>query len=579
MLAANRISQMPSDLQYSDIVNLLARRYGLKSLLNIYEPDTALDHTDLDGTWFEAIDRLVYSCSGTIADGPYATYQTTSPYWRELADAIYTARDGNPCYDLLSLNPAERNPLDVADFRAVWNLLRPGGILTLYNCSRSAISSSAGRTVESLVDFASRTAGAEFYTIALGNGCAVLRKPPKGPTTRKPNILLLSWMIVREDELQRQTFLDEHADELLAVISIEDFILRERLDRTAIRRVEAARCLRPESRQGISATLDVDTNPPNPWLNARPWIDADDADIEGYLRGLDAQPSYDLKGKLRQWRDLGFATFENIVPKNLIEATLDDISEFLQNYRGYKIPIEIRGQQLESAETESFPEPETGIKINHLHCFSRAAALLPLVPQVCDFLTHIFQAPPATLQSLTFWRGSEQAIHVDYPYVRHQKKLAYLAAAWIPLEDIHPDAGPLGYYPGGHKTSVTGFFDWGGGSIVQYPDSQRSPTDFARYLADRMEEHGIRREEFCAKRGDVFIWHGNLPHEGTAVRDSNRTRKSYVTHFTSLPNLPDWRFMPLDRRKAHTIKANGGYCLVQPGYVGRRRLPSWKTSI
>jgi ectoine hydroxylase-related dioxygenase (phytanoyl-CoA dioxygenase family) len=61
------------------------------------------------------------------------------------------------------------------------------------------------------------------------------------------------------------------------------------------------------------------------------------------------------------------------------------------------------------------------------------------------------------LQSLTFYKGSQQSIHVDYPYVRCQTQLAKLAASWIPLEDIHPESGPLVYYPGSHKTEISDF--------------------------------------------------------------------------------------------------------------------------
>ncbi|MFK7883711.1 MAG: phytanoyl-CoA dioxygenase family protein [Phycisphaerales bacterium] len=77
-----------------------------------------------------------------------------------------------------------------------------------------------------------------------------------------------------------------------------------------------------------------------------------------------------------------------------------------------------------------------------------AAAHLSLSKAVTGFLTHIFQSPPCVLQSLLFHKGSQQPIHLDYPYVRTQTDLSRMAASWIPLEDVHEDSGPLAYYCG-----------------------------------------------------------------------------------------------------------------------------------
>ncbi len=187
----------------------------------------------------------------------------------------------------------------------------------------------------------------------------------------------------------------------------------------------------------------VDPIPTNAWTRARPWIDHDDADIEAYVARLTTPPGYDLRGQLMRWRDLGVVIFEGVVKQSDIDALHADLEHFRTFYGEYKIPIEIRGEQLESDQVDACPLDETGVKINQLHCFSRAAARLALTAEVADFLAHVFDAPAAVAQSLTFWRGSQQPIHIDYPYVRQQKRLAFVAASWLPLEDVHTDAGPL----------------------------------------------------------------------------------------------------------------------------------------
>ena len=313
----------------------------------------------------------------------------------------------------------------------------------------------------------------------------------------------------------------------------------------------------------------------NEWIRTRPWIDRDDADIGAYVSALATRPAYDLGEKLRAWRDKGVVVFEGVVAHDLIDRLLSDIDHFQKNFAKYNIPIEVRGRQIESADIDAFPIGDSGVKINHLHCFSKAAARLSLTAELVDFLGHIFSGPAATTQSLTFWRGSEQPAHIDYPYVRQQKKLAHVAASWIPLEDIHPNAGPLAYYPGGHKIDASGFFDWGAGSIVFDERSTKTPMEFAHYLWDRMKKAGIGPVEFHPKKGDALIWHGNLPHEGSKVKDPALTRKSYVTHYTSVDALPDWMRAPQAQARGLGVFDNGAYCHRFPWYLDRATLPSW----
>jgi phytanoyl-CoA hydroxylase len=311
------------------------------------------------------------------------------------------------------------------------------------------------------------------------------------------------------------------------------------------------------------------------WIRDIPWIDHPHANVSDYVASLTQVPDYDLYEKLSNWRDNGFVVFEKAVSEALLDEYLQDVHHLIERYDQYDIPIEIRGSQMSSRDVDSFPADMTGVKLNQMQCFSRAASRLSLTPHVQNFLSHVFQGPPSVCQSLTFWRGSEQPIHIDYPYVCQQTKLGYLAASWIPLEDVHPDAGPLAYYPGGHKIEKSGFFDWGNGSIIYNEQSNHTPTDFAAYLYRRMEDAGIARQEFFPKRGDVLIWHGNLPHEGTATRDPRLTRKSYVTHYTAEATLPEWMRNFDESGKPIGVFENGGFSYRYRWFDEKVCLPSW----
>ena len=310
------------------------------------------------------------------------------------------------------------------------------------------------------------------------------------------------------------------------------------------------------------------------WVRGVPWIDRPDADIDAYVAGLAEPPDFDLAADLHRWKRDGYVVFESVVDPALIDALESDIDHLRRHYRDFDLLVETSGVQkhLHDLTDEELNSP--GLKFNSIHTISRAAAHLSLTPRVSRFLRHVFRDAPCAMQSLTFYKGSQQPIHVDYPYVRCQSPLAHLAASWIPLEDIHPDSGPLAYYPGSHDTALSGFFDWGDGSILLESDSLRAPMELSEYLVERMRLGGLQPKVFCPKKGDALIWHGNLSHEGTAIRDNALTRKSYVTHYTSLEAYPKAHLKPGAPETGWIARENGGFVFEYSWLNALNQLPS-----
>jgi len=309
----------------------------------------------------------------------------------------------------------------------------------------------------------------------------------------------------------------------------------------------------------------------NDYEATRPWIDLDAPDVRAYAARVSDNIGFDLEKKLTEWHERGVVTFEKVVDTTLIDALLNDVEYLRKHHRDFELTAENRGVQKPIVEFTEDELDSSGIKFDSIHTISRAAARLSLTPAVAAFLRHVFRSPPCTLQSLTFYRGSQQPAHIDYPYVRCQTRLAELAASWIPLEDIHPDSGPLAYYPGSHHPDISGYFDWGQGSIVMEPDSHRTPMEFAEYLWGRVKDTRTPPEVFLPKKGDALVWHGNLIHEGTAIKNVKLTRKSYVTHYTSFDSYP----LAHKRPDGSGIAENGGFAFDYPWLnPQRRKLPS-----
>lgn len=313
------------------------------------------------------------------------------------------------------------------------------------------------------------------------------------------------------------------------------------------------------------------------WTSTLTWIDRGSMPVRDYVSRLGDDVGFDLLDALERWQRDGVVLFENVVDRSLLDALESDIAYLRRHHLEYDLLVEVRGVQKHIRDLTDEELESPGLKFNSIHTISPAAARLSLTREVAVFLRHVFGEPPCAMQSLTFYKGSQQPIHVDYPYVRCQTRLAHLAASWIPLEDIRADSGPLAYYPGSHRIDVSDFFDWGGGSIVMEPDSPREPIELSNYLADRMRGAGIEPRVYCPKKGDVLVWHGNLSHEGTAIANEDATRKSYVTHYTSLGAYPQAHLKPGAPDAGWIARENGGYVFEYSWLDELAQLPSAQT--
>lgn len=132
-------------------------------------------------------------------------------------------------------------------------------------------------------------------------------------------------------------------------------------------------------------------------------------------------------------------------------------------------------------------------------------------------------------QTLNFVKGSGQRAHSDSIHMTTYP-LGYLIAAWIALEDIHPDSGPLFYYPGSHKLPYLLNDDFENYS-TRFKLGKKEYTDYEDLVEDILLKNPFEKKIFLPKKGDVLIWHANLIHGGMPVTNPDLTRKSMVIHY------------------------------------------------
>jgi phytanoyl-CoA hydroxylase len=176
-------------------------------------------------------------------------------------------------------------------------------------------------------------------------------------------------------------------------------------------------------------------------------------------------------------------------------------------------------------------------KMLDLYAHSRPAREAIAAPKVIEFLSAIFEDQAKAFQSLTFWNGSQQAIHKDTAYVKIDSNPMHLAATWLALEDIQPRTGELEYYIGSHRAPDFLF----GGSNKWMESHPEEHSRFLQSLHDDARALDHVKGSFLAKKGDVLVWHADLAHGGSPILQPSLTRKSLVTHFTRSADEPFYR--------------------------------------
>jgi hypothetical protein len=148
---------------------------------------------------------------------------------------------------------------------------------------------------------------------------------------------------------------------------------------------------------------------------------------------------------------------------------------------------------------------------------------------ILRILETLYGRKPFPFQTLNFPVGTQQAFHSDALHF-HSYPYGYMCGVWIALEDVHPDGGPLLYYPTSHRLPYLS------AQMLQLDpkdiESEAHPQRLFQHKWNQLVQHcQLQKKLFIPKRSEALIWHANLLHGGEAVRDRSRSRWSQVTHY------------------------------------------------
>ena len=147
---------------------------------------------------------------------------------------------------------------------------------------------------------------------------------------------------------------------------------------------------------------------------------------------------------------------------------------------------------------------------------------------VIDLLSRLYGARAWPFQTLNFPVGTQQSLHSDAVHFNSAPE-RFMCGVWLALEDITPENGPLFYYPGSHRWPI--YLNEHIGRCMATLPAQANQQAFEPMWQALVEAHGVKPQQFLAKKGQALIWAANLLHGGSPQLNRHASRWSQVTHY------------------------------------------------
>ncbi len=245
-----------------------------------------------------------------------------------------------------------------------------------------------------------------------------------------------------------------------------------------------------------------------PDKESKAWLDLENSRIVAPLKPAFANFPDSIQSQILSWSEDGYLVLE----KFFSEDTCARINE--------EIDVLMKKGKLKYNDTHKL------MFANRKSAFIKSIAKDDQLKSILEF---ILDKEVVTFQTINFMKGSELRAHSDSVHMT-TFPLGYMIAAWIALEDVTRENGPLFYYPGSHKMPYLlnkDFYKGESGLTL----GKKNYKDYEALLEATIEASPFEQKEFYAKKGDVLIWHANLVHGGSPVLNENLTRKSMVIHY------------------------------------------------
>jgi len=259
------------------------------------------------------------------------------------------------------------------------------------------------------------------------------------------------------------------------------------------------------------------------------WFDRPDAEsrVTEILKRHQLSPSYEPH--FHKFIREGYLVLDQLVAKDWCDRINSDLDRLINS--------------------GTFKYGYPGQRVEKLFEHSKAARDLWAHPEILKILSAIYDDEALPCQTLNFIHGSQQDVHQDVVHLT-PFPAGMMCGAWVALEDIHNDAGPLVVYPGSHKLPRLY-------TRTVPVDKVRDDTKWSEFVAkyspavmELITNAGLKPIYYTPKVGSILIWHENLAHGGSPRKCDTITRKSMVSHYFAKgaiayydsTGLPGWTY-------------------------------------
>ncbi len=175
-------------------------------------------------------------------------------------------------------------------------------------------------------------------------------------------------------------------------------------------------------------------------------------------------------------------------------------------------------------------DPDDWFRVFQLHQVDRTSRNILLQPDTGAMLEQLYGGPMEGIQSMYFYKGSEQAHHQDNFY------LPGCVGVWLAFQDITREIGSLYVQRGSHKGPFISYKDRG----APHGQDARFWDGYFEDVKKNFDRNG--QEEVCCqiKKGDMIIFHGRLIHRGGPILTKGAFRHSMANHYLPHAFVEEW---------------------------------------
>ena len=217
--------------------------------------------------------------------------------------------------------------------------------------------------------------------------------------------------------------------------------------------------------------------------------------------------------QLNEYDTQGFTVMREAFSADECQATID-----------HMMALQAGEKQIEGFEPR---EPENWDRTHNQHVYDPMAKDLLLNPRLRQPLADCMGSDPQGIQTMYFWKGSEQHWHQDQFY------LPGCMSAWIALIDVSDENGTIWVQPGSHKIHLVTLEELKqkyGVEGMTFPDPNYD-IEIDALVERNRQEAGLSEMAVEVNAGDVVFFHGVLIHRGGPVKKPGSFRHVMANHY------------------------------------------------